>query len=373
MKQGQYFPIPETPRDVDDLRRQAAPLDAETMPVWLADGDASLYGCVGAFSVIAIAEDARHAALAEARALELAGLVVDRSPAPRGTWRVYVPTYCQYQRWSIGIYAGPSPLELRPVASAANPVLTRDDVTDAAAVFVADPFMVRHAEAWYMFFEVLNWRENKGEIALATSSDGLRWRYERRVLVEPFHLSYPCVFRCGSEYYLVPEARQSGEVRLYRATAFPTEWTFVTTLLEGPALLDPSLFFFGDRWWMIVGTGDDTLRLFMAPRPEGPWREHPRSPVAAGRAGFTRPAGRVLASDGCLLRFGQNGDPEYGLDVRAFEIVELTPQVYREIPAADAPVLTGSGDGWNARGMHHLDAHRLDDGSYVACVDGWSS
>ncbi len=75
--------------------------------------------------------------------------------------------------WSIGIYTGASPFDLQPSAEIRNPVLTRESITDAKASFVADPFMIRG----HMFFEVLNHESNKGEIGLATSSDGRGWKY----------------------------------------------------------------------------------------------------------------------------------------------------------------------------------------------------
>ena len=113
-------------------------------------------------------------------------------------------------------------------------------MTDVPAAYVADPFLLRAHGRWHMFFEVYNWRANKGEIGLATSEDGLRWAYRRIVLAEEFHLSYPYVFEWAGERWLVPESFQSGSVRLYRADPFPERWTLAATLLEGPYLVDAS-------------------------------------------------------------------------------------------------------------------------------------
>jgi hypothetical protein len=41
------------------------------------------------------------------------------------------------------------------------------------------------------------------------------------------------------------------------------------------------------------------------------------------------------------------------------------------LSAGSVEVLEGSGAGWNGERMHHIDAHRLDDGSWIACVDGY--
>jgi hypothetical protein len=58
--------------------------------------------------------------------------------------------------------------------------------------------------------------------------------------------------------------------------------------------------------------------------------------------------------------------------VRAFEVEELSVDRYAERPLGPEPVLTGSGVGWNAGGMHHVDAHRRPAGDWIACVDGWA-
>ena len=60
----------------------------------------------------------------------------------------------------------------------------------------------------------------------------------------------------------------------------------------------------------------------------------------------------------------------YGVSVRAFEVTELSTSGYAERPAGRDPLLTGSGAGWNAGGMHHLDP-LVDAGGVLAAVDGW--
>jgi pimeloyl-ACP methyl ester carboxylesterase len=71
-----------------------------------------------------------------------------------------------------------------------------------------------------------------------------------------------------------------------------------------------------------------------------------------------------------VIRFAQNCQPRSGSDVRAIEITELTPTRYSERPLADRPILTAGHASWNAAGMHHIDVHRLDDGRWLAAVDG---
>jgi hypothetical protein len=278
------------------------------------------------------------------------------------------------ERWSIGIYIGNSPLKLKPPRDIINPVLSRGDITDVHAGFVADPFMIWVKPTWYLFFEVLNQQTRRGEIGLATSQDAMNWTYQKIVLAEPFHLSYPYVFEWMNEYYMIPESYQSGAIRLYKASMFPSQWSFVGNLLSGPTFLDPSIFRHADKWWLFTETNPehrfDTLRLYYADELLGPWIEHPKSPIVNGDAHIARPGGRVVTINDRIIRYAQDCFPEYGMRVRAFEILKLSPEQYQEREIESGPVLSPSGEGWNAAGMHHIDSHQSIDGTWIACVDG---
>ncbi len=51
---------------------------------------------------------------------------------------------------------GDSPWSIAPAKEASNPVMTWKDVSDVPAVSVADPFMIKVKDTYYMFFEVEN-------------------------------------------------------------------------------------------------------------------------------------------------------------------------------------------------------------------------
>ncbi len=274
--------------------------------------------------------------------------------------------------WSIGIYTGDSPFHLRAPANRANPVITAADVTDIPAEFVADPFMLRHDGRWYMFFEVLNRESQRGVIALANSDDAYTWTYEQVVLEEPFHLSYPYIFEWQGDYYMIPETLGASALCLYKADDFPTRWSLQQRLMKG-SYADPSVVRFNDLWWLFTCTepyGHDILRLYFARDLCGPWKEHPRSPIITNDKSRARPAGRVLQVDHHVIRFAQDCLPDYGTRVRAFEIKDLTRETYVEVEHPNSPLLLPTGEGWNAMGMHHVDAHREDNGQWIACVDG---
>jgi hypothetical protein len=285
------------------------------------------------------------------------------------TLLLYHASLVSGDEWSIGIYTGNTPLDVAPHSQVVNPVLTKDDVTDVDAEFVADPFMIRKDSTWYMFFEVYS---NDGDIGYASSVDGINWTYRNIVIDENFQMSYPYVFEWEGSYYIIPETHEANALRLYRASNFPTGWSYVGNLMVGD-YHDPSLFRYADKWWLFTtedAGADNTLHLYYADALLGPWHEHPLSPVIRNDPDIARPGGRVTQFNGRLFRYTQDCYPTYGNKVRAFEITELSTTRYQEVEVAGNPILDADGLGWNANGMHNIDPHLLPDGTWLAVVDG---
>ncbi len=279
--------------------------------------------------------------------------------------------------WSISIYEGTNCLKLKPTSAIKNPVLSRSDVTDTIATFVADPFMVRVQDDWLMFFEVLNYKKQRGEIAFAKSKDGCNWNYQHLILSEDFHLSYPYVFEFESNWYMIPETCEANSVRLYQAKNFPTSWEFVKEILVGSRFVDASILNFNGIWWLFVGvepTDEDAcnrLELYYADRLLGDWVLHPHSPIIDRNREISRPAGRIQHIDNQLIRFAQNCTVTYGYNVTAIEIELLTTTDYTEAKMQpDGAYLFELGTiSCNSIGMHHLDFIMLGDRHCIACVD----
>jgi len=274
-------------------------------------------------------------------------------------------------RWSIGLYRGDDPLSIAPVDNVDPVILRAEDVADVAADFVADPFCHTVGDTHVLFFEVWNRTRERGEIGSAISADLLTWSYDGIVLSEGFHLSYPCVFASGNDIFMVPETREAQAVRLYRAEAFPHRWRLVRELLHGD-FADATLFRHDARWWLFVHRGLDELRLYSSRELDGRFEEHPASPLVAGNRRVSRPAGRLLVHDGRVLRFAQDAWPNYGARVHALQIDLLSPEAYAEHEVRESPILEGSGNGWNALGMHHIELLPQADGTWLALVDGYT-
>lgn len=276
----------------------------------------------------------------------------------------------KYGPWSIGILQGDTPFKLVESKEITNPVLSAQDVTDIDAVFLADPFFVHHKNMFFMFFETLNRKTQRGDIGYATSQNGIKWDYQKIVITEPFHLSYPYVFEWNSEYYLIPESYQDLSVRLYKAVSFPEKWEYLGNLLTGYRFVDPSIFRAKDMWWLFVTTEEnDILNLYYSRDLSSGWTPHPMNPIIKGNSHIARPGGRIITHEGRLYRFAQDDYPSYGVQVFAFEITELSETKYAEKIVSERPLVCGTGTGWNAAGMHHVDLHELGS-KWIAAVDG---
>ncbi len=204
-----------------------------------------------------------------------------------------------------------------------------------ADAFHADPFLFAHHGETFLFVEAYPWATRKGVIACARlDAEGRPGPFET-VLEAAHHLSYPQVFAHDGEAYMLPETAAAHRLELYRATAFPRGWERVATMLEGLRIADATVLEHEGRWWMMAsvasygGASQDELFGWHGPSPLGPWTPHPRNPLVSDvRAG--RPAGAFVRRGERLYRPAQDSEAGYGAGLAWCEVVELTPDAYRE-------------------------------------------
>ncbi len=106
-------------------------------------------------------------------------------------------------------------------------------------------------------------------------------------------------------------------------------------MLEDLRIADATLLQHEGRWWLFAsvaehgGSSQDELFAWHGPAPFGPWTEHAQNPLVSDvRAG--RPAGRFVRRKGRLYRPAQDSEAGYGAGLVWCEVLELTPQAYRE-------------------------------------------
>lgn len=230
-----------------------------------------------------------------------------------------------------------------------------------------------------MFFEVWNIHRKFGNIGLATSMDGVAWKYERVVLSEPFHMSYPYVFEEAGVYYMIPETHAVAQVRLYRSEVFPLVWKPQQVLLDED-LCDASVVQYDGKWFMFASPPtNDRVVLYVATNLLDSWQLHPSSPVLEGKA-QGRPAGQIIrqgdvrsAQSTGLVIYIQDCSGAYGRGVNAFNIVALSDSSARLERIVNDSGLYGNGldSHWARLGMHHVSVFKQEDDKWLAAVDGW--
>jgi hypothetical protein len=268
--------------------------------------------------------------------------------------------------WGVGI-ARIDLATMRLSAPSAAPIIMAAHLGDDVA-FVADPFRIAAGGRTYVFTEAWSRSARRGRIAVVTLNGNREVTDSAVVLDEPFHLSYPCVFRMGDDYYMLPEAWESGQLTLYRAQSFPFEWERVKSLLELD-YADPQIFFDEGLWYLFLNTdplANVRSSLFWAESPLATWHAHPLNPIISGDARCARSAGPLFRYGGRTFRFTQDCEAYYGSGVIASEIVELSPVSFRT--RLIGPVMMDR-PRWARDAFHHLDLF-IQDGTHYALFDG---
>lgn len=240
--------------------------------------------------------------------------------------------------------------------------------------FMADPFVVEQNGVYYILYEELNFKLNApgADIAALRSTNLVDWEYLGIVLREPFHLSYPFVFKQDEKWYMIPESIAVNEVRLYESSDFPYKWKFSKTLLNKD-LADSTIIIQDDIIYLLgMDSTDESLRLYYTENLYGEWIEHPCSPVRTGHNNEIRPGGRPVELDGRLIYFIQDNTYGYGTGVVAYEILSLTQDDFRDVRLETNPVLFRFDEDWAASGMHHISCLKVNKNDYFCVVDGIS-
>lgn len=247
------------------------------------------------------------------------------------------------RQWYLAVRAGDGD-PMRPTF-ASEPF---DPVFPPGRTGFADPFFFSHKGREWLFVEEIPCGE-KGVLSVLERLPQGGFGPARRVLEEPFHLSYPNVFEHGGELYMLPETAGANQVRLYRAAEFPWRWELDRVLVDGVSATDATLAHHGGRWWLFVtqrrpgGCSWDEMHLYMGSTCFGPFSPHPLNPVVAD-VRRARPAGRVFSRSGRFYRPAQDCSGWYGRGLRILEITRLDETGFEEREAASltADLVPGS-------------------------------
>ncbi len=212
--------------------------------------------------------------------------------------------------------------------------------------YQADPCLLEDGGRVFIYYEEVPFGSSKGR--LRAGRVPRRRNGPTRRAYDPFAPSRRLPIRVqawGHASTAPPRWPQVGASFSFPAETPVGPWSRHSVLLQGVQALDSTVFFFGDRWWLLLygelraaeGTGGtwitDNLYIWHGPEPWGPWEPHRLQPAKEDLRS-ARPAGRPFVVDDVLFRPAQDCWPWYGARVVINRIITLTPMTSSRSRAA---------------------------------------
>lgn len=226
--------------------------------------------------------------------------------------------------------------------------------------FLADPFLIHEKDRDYCFVEDYDYRISKACISVYELNDITSARLGEAIS-EPFHMSFPFIFRFDSKIFICPETSANKDIRIYECTGFPLNWRLSKILMKDVWAADTMIFEHNKRWWLFTNidpsqTGDhcSELYIFHSDNPlSETWLPHPKNPVYIDSS-KGRNAGIVYDAMGNIYRVAQRqGFDLYGEGFSINKITVLDTEIFAEaeICSIDPHFFPG------IFGTHHLHSN----------------
>ena len=229
--------------------------------------------------------------------------------------------------------------------------------------FWADPFLFKHQNETYVFFENYSYKTELGKISCGRL-EGTKIVDVVEIMNFDYHLSFPYVFESKGEIFMMPETRQNKRLEIYKCLEFPTKWELHKTAFEGERVVDA--FFYKDstdQHWLFLNkqdnvntTADCELYIYKVDSPElNTIQPHTQNPVIID-ARVARNGGCMFSHEGKTYRPSQsNTHAIYGRALNINEVEKLTIDEYIENTIVTVEPNFRKG----LERMHHL--HQIDD------------
>lgn len=115
----------------------------------------------------------------------------------------------------------------------------------------ADPMPVQIDGRHYIFMESYDKYDMRGKIAVSEILGDMATP-PTVVIDEPFHMSFPNVFKWRDEYYMIPETSEVNQIRIYKMGKRIYDWTLAGCIsTDDKCLVDTA----------VISRGNDSLKL----------------------------------------------------------------------------------------------------------------
>ncbi|MFD2036367.1 hypothetical protein ACFSKL_16300 [Belliella marina] len=210
-------------------------------------------------------------------------------------------------------------------------------ISNPKGTYLADPYLIENEEGAWFFAEQYRYSEKKGSIAVARVQNDEVGVFETAV-DEPFHLSYPFVWKENGAHWMYVESASKAGLRLYKTEKFPGNWQLFNVKLLDQKLYDPTICKKDGLYWLFANqkahpsaSSFDELYLYYSEDfVDGNWKPHPQNPIVSD-VKSSRPAGALFEKNGNWYRPAQDSAKHYGHRIKIQRIVKWSVFEYSEV------------------------------------------
>jgi hypothetical protein len=183
----------------------------------------------------------------------------------------------------------------------------------------ADPFLFNFNGIEYLFTEAFDEQKLIGSIAVSVLKNDI-FSVPQVVISNPYHMSYPDVFRYKGNIFMLPETCENRTLEIYKATDFPYKWE-KRVLLDNVNYVDTTVFINKEEvFLMAFNDMDISTTIYSLDMDSLVLKKSYNKRHSEKRY---RPAGNIYKFNGKLYRPVQNCEKTYGESLIINEILDF--------------------------------------------------
>ena len=195
--------------------------------------------------------------------------------------------------------------------------------------WIADPLLYEENGEHYLFVELFNKKKDKAGIGYYSFING-EPVFQKQIIEQPYHMSYPYVFYWNGEHYMIPESAAGNTVDLYKAVRFPDEWILDNNLIHGEKYVDTTVVHFDGKLYALGYTKTDNgwkLTYFSLDMQQKRLQKVYEEFFVENKG---RPAGPILQEE--MIRPAQDCSRLYGKSIIWYKVDDMNESVFQEHP-----------------------------------------
>lgn len=189
--------------------------------------------------------------------------------------------------------------------------------------WVADPFLVEKDNQLYIFGEMYEYRCHKGSICYS-KYDGKYFSRWKKIIDEPYHISFPNIEIDNKKMYMYPESSASNEFYRYKCIEFPNIWKKEKVYLNNVQICDTVFFTSEEKKYGLtydIKNEANLLELFEFNDKDEILSQ--KKKIITDDLRIARPGGKVIYNGKEKIRVAQDCSDFYGksLNFLKFDII----------------------------------------------------